>query len=198
MRGRLLPWGLVVVGALLVTEGLWIPAKAWLAQELLEDAFRRARAGEAEPRPWSWADTHPVALLEAPRLEEKLIVLAGASGRNLAFGPGHVAGTAGVSEAGNVVVAGHRDTHFAFLKEVSAGDELFLEDPLGRRRRYVVREARVVHERDTSVLAAGNRSRLTLVTCYPFDAVTPGGPLRYVVVADETHTSLQALRGPGP
>jgi sortase A len=24
---------------------------------------------------------------------------------------------------------------------------------------------------------------LTLVTCYPFDAVEPGGPLRYVVVA---------------
>jgi sortase A len=25
---------------------------------------------------------------------------------------------------------------------------------------------------------------LTLVTCYPFDAVIPGGPLRFVVVAE--------------
>ena len=25
---------------------------------------------------------------------------------------------------------------------------------------------------------------LTLVTCWPFDAVAPGGPLRYVVVAE--------------
>jgi sortase (surface protein transpeptidase) len=26
--------------------------------------------------------------------------------------------------------------------------------------------------------------RLTLVTCYPFDAIEPGGPLRYVVTAE--------------
>jgi sortase A len=26
-------------------------------------------------------------------------------------------------------------------------------------------------------------SRLTLVTCYPFDAVSAGGPLRYVITA---------------
>ena len=27
------------------------------------------------------------------------------------------------------------------------------------------------------------RPLLSLVTCYPFDAVAPGGPLRYVVTA---------------
>jgi sortase A len=26
---------------------------------------------------------------------------------------------------------------------------------------------------------------LLLVTCYPFDAINPGGPLRYVVAAQE-------------
>ena len=30
----------------------------------------------------------------------------------------------------------------------------------------------------------GGGERLLLVTCYPFDALVPGGPLRYVVVAD--------------
>jgi sortase A len=25
---------------------------------------------------------------------------------------------------------------------------------------------------------------LTLVTCYPFDALVPGGPLRYIVTAE--------------
>jgi len=29
-------------------------------------------------------------------------------------------------------------------------------------------------------------SALVLVTCYPFDAVTAGGPLRYVVAAVRT------------
>ena len=31
--------------------------------------------------------------------------------------------------------------------------------------------------------AARHAARLTLVTCYPFDAIRPGGSLRYVVVA---------------
>ena len=31
---------------------------------------------------------------------------------------------------------------------------------------------------------------LTLVTCYPFDAVTTGGPLRYVVIATADNGTL--------
>jgi sortase A len=43
--------------------------------------------------------------------------------------------------------------------------------------------ARVVDRRDLSVTADGGDTRLTLVTCFPFDALRPGGPLRYVVEA---------------
>jgi sortase A len=43
---------------------------------------------------------------------------------------------------------------------------------------------RIVDRRDTSVLTTSPGPTLTLITCYPFDAVVPGGPLRYVVVAD--------------
>ena len=46
-----------------------------------------------------------------------------------------------------------------------------------------VREMRVVDHGDTSALAQTSGPTLTLITCYPFDAVVPGGPLRYVVVA---------------
>lgn len=31
--------------------------------------------------------------------------------------------------------------------------------------------------------ASAGTERLTLLTCYPFDALRPGGPLRYVVIA---------------
>ena len=41
----------VLAGAALLAQGLWIPAKALLAQALLERAWRRAVAGEARPRP---------------------------------------------------------------------------------------------------------------------------------------------------
>ena len=33
--------------------------------------------------------------------------------------------------------------------------------------------------------------RLTLVTCYPFDAVVPGGPLRLVVTADPQRAATE-------
>jgi sortase (surface protein transpeptidase) len=34
------------------------------------------------------------------------------------------------------------------------------------------------------VLDAADAAQLTLITCYPFDAVRPGTALRYVVIAD--------------
>lgn len=174
---------LAAAGLLLAARGLWIPAKAVLAQGLLAAAWERAAGGEARPRPWPWADTWPVARLTLPG-RAPLVVLAGASGRTLAFGPGHVDGSAAPGEAGNVVVAGHRDTHFRALAGLAAGEELVLEAPGGAARRYRVRETAVVDHRDTRPLLPSASSRLTLVTCWPFDAVRPGGPLRWVVVAD--------------
>jgi sortase A len=171
----------------LLAEATWIPAKAVLAQVLLRSAWQRARSGEAAPRPWPWADTWPVARLTVPGRGIELYVLAGASGRNLAFGPAHVDGTARPGAVGNCALAGHRDTSFAFLRDLAPGDELVLETPDGRRRRYRVREAGVFDRSDTWLLApqpvAGPERLLTLVTCYPFDAVVPGGPGRYVVRA---------------
>ena len=38
-------------------EGAYIPAKAWLAQELMQRAWDRASAGSERPAPWPWADT---------------------------------------------------------------------------------------------------------------------------------------------
>jgi len=41
----------------------------------------------------------------------------------------------------------------------------------------------VVHESDSSPLEPAAEPILTLVTCFPFAATLPGGPLRYVVRA---------------
>ena len=162
--------------------GLWIPTKAVLAQVLIGRAWERARAGEAERRPWPWADTRPIARLIAPEHERTLYVLAGASGQSLAFGPAHVSSTAAPGERDNIAIAGHRDTHFAFLRDLEAGDTLVLET-LDRALRYRVTGMEVVHESHTELLWRSGRAELTLITCYPFDAITPGGPLRYVVHA---------------
>ena len=92
--------------------------------------------------------------------------------------------TAAPGRRGNTVIAGHRDTSFAFLEELQAGDEVRLEDLGGRESRYVVRSARILDRAETEVMAAGDRDLLTLVTCWPFTAVVPGGRERYVVQAE--------------
>ncbi len=170
-------------GVALTVQAAWIPAKAGLAQALFHRAWERARDGEARPAPWPGADTWPIARLSAPVRGRTVFVLAGASGRTLAFGPGHVDGTARPGTLGNAALAGHRDTHFAFLKELEPGELLVLETADGDVHRYRVADARVVHESETSVLEPVPAKVLTLITCHPFDAVVPGGAMRYVVTA---------------
>jgi len=161
----------------------WIEAKAHLAQTLIRRAWRQSSAGAGDVRPWPWADTQPVARLMVPRRGVDTFVLAGASGRTLAFGPGHLDGTPRPGARGNAVISGHRDTHFAFLRRLESGDLVVVENRDGRRRRFIVSSTRVVDRRDVGVVADVGDTRLTLVTCYPFEAIRPGGPLRYVVVA---------------
>ena len=172
-----------IFGFLLFGEGGYIYAKAKLAQVLLDDAWSRTLHGEQHAKPWRWADTWPIAKIEFPRQHQTFIVLSGASGRTMAFGPGHIDGTAAPGEVGNCVISAHRDTQFAVLRDVAAGDPIVIQSRDGRTLRYRVRELRIVDYRDTSVLAPAAGQTLTLITCYPFDAVVPGGPLRYVVVA---------------
>jgi sortase A len=164
-------------------QAAWIEAKAQLAQRLMLRAWRSSQDGGVDVRPWPWADTHPVARLTVPRLGVDQLVLAGASGRTLAFGPGHLTGTALPGFAGNAVVSGHRDTHFSFLRQLRVGDWIVVEGRDARSQRYRVESARVIEQTDIGIAAGTADTRLTLVTCYPFDAVRPGGPLRYVVVA---------------
>jgi sortase A len=166
-----------------VGEATVIRAKTLLAQRLIAWAWNRTLATGAAVKPWPWADIFPVARLEVPRQGAALMVLAGASGRTLAFGPGHVDGTPLPGDPGNAVVSGHRDTHFAFLRELRSGDTLVVHSASGRVVRYVVSGIEVVRNKDVRVLLDTGDDRLTLVTCYPFDSPMPGGSLRYVVVA---------------
>jgi sortase A len=163
----------------------WIHAKAVLAQYLIASAWAGAKAGDAM-RPWPWADTRPVARLAVPSRGVTLYVLSGTSGRSLAFGPGHLDGTALPGSAGNSVIVAHRDTHFAFLRDLRADEEITVEDPRGRLTRYRVRESVVVDKRDTRLLDPADSPQLTLVTCWPFEAVRPGTSERYVVIAGRT------------
>ncbi len=168
-------------------EGVWIYAKAGLAQFLLQRAWTRALAGEVMPKPWSWADTWPVARLHMQRPPVELIVLAGAYGRTLAFGPGHVTSTALPGQEGTVILTGHRDTHFRFLKELQLNDQVGLTGTDGILRNYRVIELRVMDSRRDAITTRHDKQELILVTCFPFDAIRSGGPLRYVARTERIH-----------
>ena len=106
---------LALTGAALFGNGVYLHAKARVAQLLLARAWSRTLHGEREVKPWGWADTWPVARIELPRQHAAAIVLAGASGRTMAFGPGHVDGTAMPGQRGNCAISAHRDTQFAVM-----------------------------------------------------------------------------------
>jgi sortase A len=175
----------LVAGATLLGCGLYLPAKAALAQVLLQGAWERTRDDGARIRPWPWAETWPVARLRVPDLGVDRIVLAGAEGASLAFAPGHVDGTAEPGTRGNVVLGGHRDTTFAFLGDLRRGHLLELEAGDGRVLTYRVEGSEVVRHDATEVLAPTAAPTLTLITCYPLDGTRPRGPWRYVVRAVE-------------
>jgi len=175
---------LLAVGLWQVGEGSWIYAKARLAQLLLQRAWSRTLAGEANVKPWPWADTWPVARLIVPTHHIDLIVLNGAYGRTLAFGPGYAESSAFPGSTGTTILTGHRDTHFQFLKRLTQHDEIVIETVGGKNRRYLIRDIRIVDSREASIRLGPGADRLILVTCYPFDAIVAGGPLRYVVTAE--------------
>ena len=174
---------LLCLGFWQLGQGAYIPAKAWLAQELMLRAWNRAGTGVEHAAPWPWADTWPVARLFAKSGTVDLIVLSGGSGRTLAFGPGHLSASSLPGEPGNAVIAGHRDTHFSFLQDLVIGETLVVETADGRQHAYAVIGADVVDSRRGSLLLDTDQAFLSLVTCYPFDAREAGGPLRYVVTA---------------
>jgi sortase A len=172
----------------------WIQGKAVIAQQLLIHAWNQtvadAQQGNIERdetnrsshKPWPWADTWPVAKLIAPQHGIEQIVLAGDSGNSLAFGPGYAFASALPNSSGLTMISGHRDTHFAFLKDLKPGDRLDLQTAENIMH-YRVDDFQIVDSRTFSLAADSDEQSLLLVTCYPFDAIAPGGPLRYLVYA---------------
>jgi sortase A len=177
--------GLLATGLLLLAQGLWIHAKAALAQVLLERAFARTLLTGETVKPWPWADTWPIARIEVPRLAQRAIVLAGSSGQALAFGPGHVELTPDAGEQGTAVYAAHRDTHFAFLGNVAPGDEVRVTRRDGATFHYRVTGTSVVHADHSGIDPLARGHHMVLSTCWPLDARV-AGPLRYLVHAELT------------
>lgn len=181
---RLINPALFLGGAILLTQGLYMDAKAIVAQGLIAHSWQQRAAASPPPKPWWWADTKAIAKLEVKRLNKALYVMQDDSGQSLAFGPGHLNASANISQDGHVMIAGHRDSHFEFIQNLETGDIIETTNHQSKAVRYRVIDSLIL---DTSSqdLILQEENLLSLITCYPFDGFVPGGPLRYIVNAQK-------------
>jgi sortase A len=148
----------------------------------------REQADPDRPRPGE-----PILEIDIPRIGLSAAVVERVSAKKLRLAVGHVPGTALPGGAGNVAIAGHRDTFFRKLRFVRRGDAIRLVTRSAIYD-YAVEWARIAAPSDTSPLRNSLEPALTLVTCYPFYFVGPA-PQRFIVRARPITRSAPADAG---
>ena len=128
------------------------------------------------PAPGAW-----LAQLDAPSVKMSTTVLEGSDDATLSRGAGHIEDTPFPGQAGNIGIAGHRDTIFRPLRGIHVGDPLDLTTA-DRTYRYRITRTVIVGPDDVYVLDPTDQPTLTLVTCYPFEFVGHA-PRRFIVHA---------------
>jgi len=173
-----------LLGLSFFAYGAYIPAKAVLAQYLINDAWNDSlRSGESQ-KPWKWADMYPVMKLSSEKYKQELIVLSGDKGNSLAFAPGHNLYSYMPNQGGTTIISAHRDTHFEFLQNVSISDVFELTDRNNNTTRYEVSDIEIIDATKQDIAIHSNQDELKLITCYPFDSLVARGPLRLIVTAE--------------
>ncbi len=207
MRGaaRLLERCFWAIGFLAVSLWLavWLTAKWYQAEgnRELERRVEESRSTKTASRAPSvrLAKGDLIGRIEIPRLDLSTVIFEGDDDDTLKMGVGHLSGSPLPGEAGNVVLAAHRDTFFRPLRDIRNRDRIDVITPAGTRR-YQVDSTNIVTPDHIQVLAPTQTATLTLVTCFPFDWFGHA-PMRFIVrahqlnsprsVADSTGASTQ-------
>jgi len=92
-----------------------------------------------------------------------------------------VEGTSYPGEKGNICIAGHRDSFFNNIKDLSVGDIIRI-DYVDSQQLFQIDSTIIVEPEQTRWLDATVNTQLTLITCYPFYYVGEA-PQRYIVRA---------------
>ena len=129
---------------------------------------------------------NPIAILEIPKINLKVVVAEGTEDEILRYAVGHFTETSTPAEGGNFALAGHRnfDTGEFFLRinKLENGDEIKVTTLDGTVYTYNVISSFVVEPQDTYILDETGQSMITLVTC------TYDGSDRLVVQGGLTQT----------
>ena len=164
-------------------SSMYIQAKAKVAQILLQYAWQKTLITQNQVKPWPSADFYPIAELIIPSTKTKMIVLNKSSGQALAFAPSHHEESVYPGKNGRTIVSMHRDTHGQFLKHLKKGDLITLSIKEGKELFYNVDEISIIDSSKLNLQINIPYHELILYSCYPLDAVMPGGSMRYVIQA---------------
>jgi sortase A len=185
-------WCAVVLVEARYTQSLPIPKLVVTQTVLPGEANNPDIHSLPAPAPGAW-----VARLEMPSVTLSTTVLEGTDDRTLSRGSGHIEDTPFPGQAGNIGIAGHRDTVFRPLRNIHLGDALNLTTA-DRVYHYKISRTLIVGPDDVYVLDPTAHPTLTLVTCYPFEFVGHA-PRRFIVqadlVSDETRAAEAAESG---
>ena len=162
-------------------QAIKIEVKAKVAQVLLDYTWNKSLKENKPYKPWSSFDGLPILKLEIPRFNISQIVLEGTSGQALAFAPAFHKETYLPSSNKITAISSHRDSHGEYIKNLEIGDILKLQDLENNWHTYKIEEFLIVNVKET--ITINKKNRLLLITCYPFDALLSGTPLRYIVSA---------------
>ena len=179
---------LLVGGGYFLFQAIKIEVKAKIAQGLLEYTWNKSLRENKTYKPWPSFDGSPILKLEIPLYNISQIVLEGTSGQALAFGPAFHKETYLPSSNNITAISSHRDSHGEYIQNLKIGDILKLQDLDKKWHTYKIEEFLIVNvDEDINI---NKINRLLLITCYPFDAILSGTPLRYIVSAKKINLDL--------
>jgi sortase A len=170
----------LIAGVIAIGYAVYVVTDAHRYQESERAKFEKPSRVE-EPQPL--VEGGVIGEIEVPRLGMEVLVVQGDSPHTLRRAVGHMPETPLPWEAGNVALAGHRDSFFRPLKNIRSGDAITLKTNRGDFQ-YEVESTEVVPPNDMHVLDASSGHALTLITCFPFYYVG-SSPKRFIVHARE-------------
>ena len=186
---RVVQCGFAAVGlaALGYCASVWVRAEMYQSREAsrFDRELHLAHidiAPRNAPPPAVLPDGGLLGRIEIPRIGVSVMVVEGVRDGDLKRAVGHIPGTALPGEAGNIALAGHRDSFFRPLRFIHRDDRITFRTLEGTFH-YRVVATKVVGPEDVSVLYPTGSDSLTLVTCFPFHYIG-SAPKRFIVRAE--------------
>jgi len=199
-----IPILLLICGVLLISVASWNYLKQayFLSRIFIHDEYKITEKAEVTE-----TNTSNITI-KFPKLGEefgeivaesaslRVPVIHGDRDEDLLKGAGHFDGSRYPGEHGNVVISGHNNTAFKSLKNVKLGDIVSFNTTYGSYL-YKVTDTKVVKYTDKTIAMPSDGEKLTMYTCYPFNALGYTAQ-RYVVTCELVEgTPISEILGAG-